>query len=318
MEKKLIPICLVVGFLGSGKTTLLRHIIETHSSRRLAFIVNEFSPLDVDGAIIQREHEQVLCLAGGSVFCKCLSGQFIQTLKSLPQALHIPQCEGVVVEASGIADPGVAGRMLFESGLDSIYALSHVVAVVDPGNIARLLEKLPSTHAQLLAADTVLINKSDLYSKRVVITAERVVRSINRHASVLRTSRCEAAIPLFESRSRAAPSGNYALCADPNFFTVTVTPGGAVDLDRLTNALNAWREDLYRAKGFLQGRGGPVYLDWTPSTVTRFEIPDYDGELGFVLIGAGDRASLLRTVAARIESGAFSAGDPTDAKDGTG
>ncbi|MCK5861033.1 MAG: hypothetical protein KAH38_01020 [Candidatus Hydrogenedentes bacterium] len=76
--------------------------------KNIAFIVNEFSPLDADGITMQREHDKVICLPGGSVFCRCLAGQFIQTLKELPVLLDLPQCDGVVVEASGIADPGAA------------------------------------------------------------------------------------------------------------------------------------------------------------------------------------------------------------------
>lgn len=309
-EKKLIPVCLVVGFLGSGKTTLLRHIIKTHSEKRLAFVVNEFSPVDVDGTIIQKDHDKVVCLAGGSVFCKCLSGQFIQTLKDLPQALHLPRCDGVVVEASGIADPGVAGQMLHESGLDSLYRLSQVVAVVDPGNIERLLERLPNTRSQLIAADSIIINKNDVYSLGEMDAAERAVSGINRRARIIRSSHCDADIHFFESRSRVLPSGNYALCADPNFCTATVVPPAVIDVDRLITALHAWREDLYRAKGFLSGRSGPVYLDWTPTTISRFELPDYDGGFAFVLIGAGEKASTIKTIAARMESGAFSADRP--------
>lgn len=315
MEKKLIPVCLVVGFLGSGKTTLLRHIIATHSDKRLAFVVNEFSSVDVDGAIIQKDHDKVVCLAGGSVFCKCLSGQFIQTLRDLPQALHLPRCDGVVVEASGIADPGVAGQMLHESGLDLLYRLSHVVAVVDPGNIERLLERLPNTRSQLVAADSIIINKRDIYSNGEIDAVERAVSAINRRARIVRSSHCDTDIRFFESRSRVSLSGNYALCADPNFYTETVVPPAHIDIDRLTKALYAWRGDLYRAKGFLLGHAGPVYLDWTPTTVSRFELPDYDGRFAFVLIGAGEKASTIKTIAARMASGAFSADHPGQSTD---
>jgi G3E family GTPase len=310
MSRERIPVCLVVGFLGSGKTTFLKQIIRKYAGKRLAFIINEWSSLDVDGAMIHREHDKVVCLAGGSVFCKCLSGQFIQTLKDLPRALHIPSCEGVVVEASGIADPGVAGKMLRESGLDALYYLSDIVAVVDPGNIAVLLEKLPNIKAQLTAADKIILNKVDVYSGEEVSTAERTVRSRNEHAALCRAVQCDADISLFGKKSQDGFSGNYALCADPNFCSVCAEVKDSIDLDRLQNALNAYQEGLFRGKGFVRGQEGPVYLDWTPSTVSRFELPDYEGKLGFVLIGAGDKLAVLRTIAARIESGAF--GVPQD------
>ena len=47
----MIPICLVTGFLGSGRTTLLRRIIDTHRDPRIVYLVNEFSALDIEGAL---------------------------------------------------------------------------------------------------------------------------------------------------------------------------------------------------------------------------------------------------------------------------
>ncbi len=301
-----IPICLIVGFLGSGKTTLLKHIIRTHADKQLAFIVNEFSALDVDGVVIHRDHDKVVCLAGGSVFCKCLSGQFIQTLKGLPQALHIPNCDGVIVEASGIADPGVAAQMLLDSGLDSLYALSAIIAVVDPGNIARLLEELPNIRSQMLAADVILLNKADVYDETTMKQAETLVRSINGRAHLHRATHCAVALTLFQGETKAEVTGTYAACADPNFFSVTANPNAPLHLERLTTAIQSYQDALYRAKGFLLDQSGPVYLDWTPSTSTRFDLPDYQGNFGFVLIGAGNKAPAIKALAARIESGAFS------------
>ena len=310
MQKERIPVCLIVGFLGSGKTTLLKHIIRTHAGKRLAFVVNEFSSMDVDGEIIHRDAEKVICLAGGSVFCKCLAGQFIQTLKGVPQALHLPECDGVIVEASGIADPGVATQMLFESGLDALYILSKVVAVVDPGNISQLLAKLPNSKSQLIAADVILLNKNDVYSEKDMDRAENIARTINTHADVYRTSHCGLDLPLFEGKTQAVVSGNYAVCADPNFFTITVNATDEIAVERLLRAINAYEGSLYRAKGFLKTQNGPVYLDWTPSTATRFDLPAYQGKLGFVLIGPGDKAASIKSLATRMESGAFSADKP--------
>ncbi len=305
MKDHLVPICLIVGFLGSGKTTLLKRLARTCAHQRLAFIVNEFSALDVDGEVMRREHDKVLCLAGGSVFCKCLSGQFIQALKDLPKALHIPHCDGVVVEASGIADPGVAGKMLFETGLDALYRLSRVIAVVDPGNIGELLSKLPNTRAQLLAADIIILNKQDVYSPEEMEAARRVVVEVNDGAQVVQCAHCEVDIDIADGESAARASGNYAPCADPNFANAVAHVADPVDVDRLLRAMNASKGELYRAKGFLMGADGPLYLDWTPSTVSRFELPEYEGPFAFTFIGDGAKASAVAAMAARLESGVF-------------
>ena len=69
----MIPIRLVTGFLGSGKTTLLKNLIRQNQSRRLAFLVNEFSPTDIDGSLIANLTPDYLSIPGGSIFCRCLA-----------------------------------------------------------------------------------------------------------------------------------------------------------------------------------------------------------------------------------------------------
>ncbi len=305
MNTTRIPLCLVVGFLGSGKTTLLKSIIRQFSDKKLAFVVNEFSEIDADGAALQREHDKVVCLPGGSVFCRCLSGQFIHTLQELPSLLDLPHCDGVVVEASGIADPGVAPQMMQETGLNALYRLTRVIAVVDPGNVAQLLDELPNTRAQLAAADIILINKSDIHPAAQVNDAATLARSINDTAVIERVAYCEIALDLFSAESCSKASGNYALCADPNFAAATAHTTMPVDVDKLLRAINSLHRELYRAKGFLKSDAGAVYLDWTPSSASRFDLPDHQGPYGFSFIGRGEKTPAINAIAARLQSGAF-------------
>ena len=81
----MIPVALVTGFLGSGKTTLLRRVIATHRDRRLAYLVNEFAPVDVDGRLLAAEGAPVVALPGGSIFCQCLVGSFIEQLRGIAE-----------------------------------------------------------------------------------------------------------------------------------------------------------------------------------------------------------------------------------------
>ena len=94
--------CLVTGFLGCGKTTLLMRIAKRSKGRRLVFLVNEFSPKDVDGKLLGAEGVDAVLVAGGSIFCRCLVTDFINHLKTLPERFGTggAPVEGVVVEAS--------------------------------------------------------------------------------------------------------------------------------------------------------------------------------------------------------------------------
>ena len=55
------PMLLVTGFLGSGKTTLLKEIAAHRGDRKLAFLVNEFSPTDIDGEEVRSSYS--ICIS---------------------------------------------------------------------------------------------------------------------------------------------------------------------------------------------------------------------------------------------------------------
>ena len=73
--------------------------------------------------------------------------------------------EGVVIEASGIADPKVTVKMLEETRLDGVYELRTVVSVIDPGTFLKLIHTLPNVIAQVEACDVALVNKTDLHDE---------------------------------------------------------------------------------------------------------------------------------------------------------
>ena len=60
-----IPLSLVTGFLGSGKTTFLKQTARRLANRRIVYLVNEFSALDVDGAVLGEFGPNVVSIPGG-------------------------------------------------------------------------------------------------------------------------------------------------------------------------------------------------------------------------------------------------------------
>ncbi len=158
------PFFLVTGFLGSGKTAFLKNLLTNWSGKyRIAIIQNEFASSGVDGKELKLAdpHFKLIEINNGSVFCVCLLSNFIETLDKL---LSEYQPEFVFLEASGLADPINIVEMLQAPRLQNRICLTQIVTLVDALHIERSLAMLERTRHQVLIADTILLNKTDLYS----------------------------------------------------------------------------------------------------------------------------------------------------------
>ena len=97
-----LPCYLLTGILGAGKTTLLNHILSELKGRRFGVVVNEFGQIDMDGELVETGNGPQLSLANGCICCTIrddLENSVIEMLE------NNPDLEGLIVEASGVADP---------------------------------------------------------------------------------------------------------------------------------------------------------------------------------------------------------------------
>jgi G3E family GTPase len=399
-----IPLSLVTGFLGSGKTTFLKHVAARLAGRRIVYLVNDFSALDVDGAVLSEIGSNVVSVPGGSIFCKCLVGDFIDHLVRIAQqsraadqpldGVHeypssaataasssvppVPSpavfqgavgpasasegtggttqgatgslpasaeagtpggrppaaqgactsgaiaascaamppgtpraagpIDGLIVEASGIADPRVVADMLRQTRLDRVYDLARIVGVADPGSFHKLLATLPNIRSQIEAADTVLLNKIDLFDEPRIAATEAAMREINPRVRILRTLRAAADIDLFDAPPPRDLHGEYAGCADPHYERRSVPFSKPIDLAKLQAALTPLAGDLYRAKGFVPTQAGTVYLDFSAAglSATPCDTPAHI-EPGLAIIARAGCSDIMDAFIGEARSGTFDA-----------
>ena len=246
----MIPVALVSGFLGTGKTTLLRRIIDQSRHQSLVYLVNEFSPRDVDGTMLARDDAHVIAIPGGSIFCKCLVSEFISQLQRI--ADDFGDREGLVIEASGMADPRVIVQMLAETGLERHFQLCRILSVVSPDSFLRLRHTLPNILAQVAAADLILINKTDCSSMEQVMETEMEITRVNPRAEIIRTIRCACDIDLFPAFSGTREQlGQFAECRDARFESFETH--GKSDKEALTQFIEANEASIFRVKGWVGG-----------------------------------------------------------------
>jgi cobalamin biosynthesis protein CobW len=179
MPRKL-PATIVTGFLGAGKTTLVRHLLEHGGGRRIALIVNEFGDVGIDGNLLAScgiagcGEDDIIELANGCLCCT-VADEFLPVMQALLDRADPP--EHIVIETSGLALPKPLVKAFHWPEIRSRVTIDGVVAVVDAAAVAagRFLDT-PEMMAkpdhdnpleevfedQLLCADMVLLNKTDL------------------------------------------------------------------------------------------------------------------------------------------------------------
>jgi len=279
----MIPIRLITGFLGSGKTSLIKNLIRQEQSRKCVYLVNEFSPADVDGVLLAELTPDSLSIPGGSIFCRCLAGQFVSHLQEIPKkfAPAGQTIDELIIEASGIADPRVIFRMLQETGLNRIYRIQSVITIIDPLNFYKLLQTLPNIRSQIEAADTILINKIDCVTAEQVAQTESIVRQINPLVRIFRTTFSRIVLnQIDEVNQPQTLTGEFAPCRDPHFAKLVINHQ-TLTLERLQSAVSQIAKDIYRLKGFIFAGPELQYVDYSqsgwrtdsaPATVRRAEI----------------------------------------------
>src|SRR5204863_9489722 len=103
-----IPVTVVTGFLGAGKTTLLRRFLATPEGRGTAVIINEFGSVGIDDALVRGAADEVTLLGNGCLCCNTRSDLEIALRNPVAERHRgaVPQFQRIVIETSGLADPG--------------------------------------------------------------------------------------------------------------------------------------------------------------------------------------------------------------------
>ncbi|MDE3177683.1 MAG: cobalamin biosynthesis protein CobW [Pseudomonadota bacterium] len=292
-----IPATIVTGFLGAGKTTMIRHLLENANGRRIALVINEFGDIGVDGDILKScgveacGADDIIELANGCICCT-VADDFLPAIEAL--LTRADRLDHIVIETSGLALPKPLLKAFDWPQVRAKLTVDGVIAVVDAaavadGRFADDAQALAAQRAadpsldhdnpleevyedQILCADIVVINKTDLLSAgdaaRVAVEVRQAARGATKVIAA-QEGRVDIDIALglkagAEDDIAARPSHHDAEAEhdhddfDSFVLDVPALADAGAYLERL--AAVARSHDVLRIKGFLDVAGKPMRL----------------------------------------------------------
>lgn len=181
----LIPATILTGFLGSGKTTLLKRVLTEAHGQKIAVIENEFGDENIDNEIlVQDREEQIVQLNNGCVCCT-IREDLRTTLSTLAEKKRKGelQFDRVVIETTGLADPGpVAQTFFMDDEIAEAYLLDSVLTLVDAKHAGAQLDTRQEARRQVGFADQIFISKTDLVEPEAVAALQHRLKHMNPRA----------------------------------------------------------------------------------------------------------------------------------------
>lgn len=226
----LIPATILTGFLGSGKTTLLKRVLSEAHGQKIAIIENEFGEENIDNDILVTDaKEQIIQMSNGCICCTIR-----EDLREALQLLAAKKRQGlldfdrVVIETTGVADPGpVAQTFFMDDEIAESYLLDSILTLVDAKHADQQLDDRQEARRQVGFADQIFISKTDLVSAEATQALMHRLKHMNPRAPQQAVHFGEVALSdVFDLRGFNL---NSKLDIDPDFLKEDEHAGHAHD-----------------------------------------------------------------------------------------
>ncbi len=215
----LIPVTILTGFLGSGKTTLLKRVLTEAHGEKIAVIENEFGEENIDNDILVANTEEQIIQMNNGCICCTIREDLRATLTDLAAKKRSGELdfERVVIETTGLADPGpVAQTFFMDDDIADQYLLDAVLTLVDAKHGDTQLNERQEARRQIGFADRIFFSKTDVVDAATADALAHRVKHMNPRAPQQRVHFGE--VPIAEVFDLRGFNLNAKLDIDPDFL----------------------------------------------------------------------------------------------------
>jgi G3E family GTPase len=282
-----MDVLLITGFLGAGKTTLITHLLksEFNKNRKVAIIVNEVGDIGIDGTLLSGRDADILELTSGCICCT-IKTDFFKAVQEIHRTVDPAY---LVVETTGVAQPGDMFDILFEPPLSDFSTLKKIVTVIDAG-FFEAREVLGNFYDnQIKCADTLILNKIDQVEEDKINSIRAVLRELNPRIEVITAEHCavDPAV-LLETDIGSQHNGSHDHHThhheDEGFHSFTIESERLLDREKLDGFLGSLPPNLFRCKGWVRFADGTGLLSYAG---TSYRITPEDGPRDTALVFVG-------------------------------
>jgi G3E family GTPase len=193
LPKRGLPVTIITGFLGSGKTTLLNQILQNNNNFKIAVLVNEFGDINIDSQLLISYEEDIIELSNGCICCTINEGLFEAVYRILEREDKV---DYLVIETTGVADPLPIILTFLGSEFRDLTRLDSVVTLIDAETFTPEHFESEAAYKQIIYADVVLLNKTDLALSEKLEELEQYIRHTKVGARIIRSQYGRVPLPL--------------------------------------------------------------------------------------------------------------------------
>lgn len=166
---------------------------------KFAIIENEYGAIDIDTDLVQMSvkedsmKEEIVEMINGCICCN-VRGDLIPVVKKLLARHRRDPFDGILIETTGMADPSPVIQTFFlDDDLAGSTEVDGVITVVDAKHVIQHLHEekeegaINESEQQIAFADKILLNKTDLVSKKEIHNVKTNLRYVNPTAEIIET-----------------------------------------------------------------------------------------------------------------------------------